>query len=476
MAIIRKVPTSLLCWILVTWIVAPGQAAPRTFQSSPTSSLDAVDDASCAVSLVESIPEGLKFAAKEPKYESTHNAWQKLLSSAVKHISIASFYWSLLAEKKYSLSATDPGKNFYETLKEKTPSLKVNIAQNGEAKPDAELDGLIKAGAHVYWLDFKKLIGQGVLHTKLITVDGQHAYVGSANMDWRSLTEVKEVGAVMYGCNQLVSDIDKIHAAYMLASGGIPSNWPKELETVYNRTNPMKMRINGMTSQVYFSSSPPMLNPPGRNDDLDAVLSIINSARKFVYISVMNYIPEIRHYDGSQGLFWPEIDNALRTAALDRHVEVRLLLGNWSHNIKEMAIYTKSLQVLSGTHGAKISIRNFTVPTYTKEQMSIPYSRVNHDKFMVTETTAYIGTSNWSGDYFLYTGGIGFVIEQEEGDANEAKTIRRQLQELFERDWNSEYSGSEGEPGSGHMGLTCLPWLIFGGLTLTLTSEYGPLN
>lgn len=29
----------------------------------------------------------------------------------------------------------------------------------------------------------------GVLHSKFWVVDGRHVYVGSANMDWRSLTQ-----------------------------------------------------------------------------------------------------------------------------------------------------------------------------------------------------------------------------------------------------------------------------------------------
>lgn len=35
----------------------------------------------------------------------------------------------------------------------------------------------------------KQLTG-GVLHSKFWVVDGRHVYVGSANMDWRSLTQV----------------------------------------------------------------------------------------------------------------------------------------------------------------------------------------------------------------------------------------------------------------------------------------------
>lgn len=55
---------------------------------------------------------------------------------------------------------------------------------------------------------------------------------------------------------------------------------------------------------------------------------------------------------------------------------------------------------------------------------------------MVTDKTAYIGTSNWAADYFLFTGGIGYIIQdQSEGDSS----IRKQLKAVFERDWNSAY-------------------------------------
>ena len=44
-------------------------------------------------------------------------------------------------------------------------------------------------GAEVRVVDVGRLAG-GVLHTKLWVVDGAHLYIGSANMDWRSLTQV----------------------------------------------------------------------------------------------------------------------------------------------------------------------------------------------------------------------------------------------------------------------------------------------
>ena len=45
------------------------------------------------------------------------------------------------------------------------------------------------SGAQVRRVPMGRLTG-GVLHSKFWVVDGRHVYVGSANMDWRSLTQV----------------------------------------------------------------------------------------------------------------------------------------------------------------------------------------------------------------------------------------------------------------------------------------------
>uniref|UniRef100_A0A8C6WLT7 PLD phosphodiesterase domain-containing protein n=1 Tax=Neogobius melanostomus TaxID=47308 RepID=A0A8C6WLT7_9GOBI len=57
---------------------------------------------------------------------------------------------------------------------------------------------------------------------------------------------------------------------------------------------------------------------------------------------------------------------------------------------------------------------------------------------MVTDRTAYIGTSNWSGDYFVNTAGAALVVRQDR--PAEGATVQEQLQEVFERDWSSAYS------------------------------------
>lgn len=60
---------------------------------------------------------------------------------------------------------------------------------------------------------------------------------------------------------------------------------------------------------------------------------------------------------------------------------------------------------------------------------------------MVTDGTAYIGTSNWSGDYFTDTAGIGLVLHDNSIVRNDSiQTIRSDLASVFERDWNSAYA------------------------------------
>lgn len=61
---------------------------------------------------------------------------------------------------------------------------------------------------------------------------------------------------------------------------------------------------------------------------------------------------------------------------------------------------------------------------------------------MVTDNVAYIGTSNWSADYFVDTAGIGLIMEEASkyGKNGTIQSIREDLVNVFERDWNSPYA------------------------------------
>ncbi|XP_075043156.1 5'-3' exonuclease PLD3 [Mixophyes fleayi] len=397
----------------------------------------------CNIVLVESIPEGLVYPANTTTNPSVYETWMDLLSQAKSSVDIASFYWSLTNNDTHT---KHPSANQGETvlkellkLKQRGVTLRVAVNQDASPKKSDDLEALRYSGAEIRFVDMLHLT-DGVLHTKFWVVDGKHLYIGSANMDWRSLTQVKELGSTVYNCSCLAQDLGKIFEAYWTlgeVNATIPSPWPDNFSTIFNKETPMEVTLNNTQSLVYLSSSPPPLSAKGRTDDLQSILSIIDDAKKFVYISVMDYTPTEEF--STPRRYWPEIDSRLRKAVYERHVTVRLLISCWGHSKPYMFPFLNSLD---GLHSNKthynIEVKIFVVPV-SAEQKSIPYARVNHNKYMVTDRVAYIGTSNWSGDYFIRTAGSALVVNQTCA-ANATNTMQEQLSAVFMRDWSSGYS------------------------------------
>ena len=60
----------------------------------------------------------------------------------------------------------------------------------------------------------------------------------------------------------------------------------------FSSAHPAELTVNNTDKALmYLASSPPQLCPPGRTDDLSAILNIIRSATKFIYVAVMDYFP-----------------------------------------------------------------------------------------------------------------------------------------------------------------------------------------
>lgn len=165
----------------------------------------------CRASLVETIPEGLAYRPSKVIHASTYDTWQNLLDVAEKSIEIASLYWTLKGSDVYPYPSANKvyilelnigkikiffkGEEILHGLMKAGvhKGIKIRIAQNAPTpeNPNLDTEFLVKhKAAEVRSLNFQKLVGGGVLHTKFWIVDRKHVYVGSANMDWRSLTEV----------------------------------------------------------------------------------------------------------------------------------------------------------------------------------------------------------------------------------------------------------------------------------------------
>ncbi|XP_062454201.1 5'-3' exonuclease PLD3 isoform X2 [Rhea pennata] len=425
---------------------AGGRQRPNTELSSTRSPSARTRglSASGRIVLVESIPEGMTYSGDGPVNPSTFDTWMSLIGSAKQSLDIAAFYWTMTNEDTHTQEpSAAQGEQILEELLELPKSgVSVRVAVNtpSSKSPLHDLQALEQSGAAVRAVDMHRLTS-GVLHTKLWIVDSTHLYIGSANMDWRSLTQVKELGVAVYNCSCLAQDLSKVFEAYWalgIPNASIPVPWPDNYSTTFNMETPLELRLNETGASVYFSSAPPALCAPGRTEDLHALLSVIDAAKEFVHIAVMSYQPTMEFSHPQR--FWPVIDNHLRKAVYERKVQVRLLVGCWRHSKAAMFPFLKSLAALADnkTHYS-MEVRLFVVPA-SAAQAKIPYARVNHNKYMVTEKVAYIGTSNWSGDYFVRTAGSALVVNESEDRASGTDTVRGQLQAVFERDWSSQYS------------------------------------
>ncbi|EDV29180.1 uncharacterized protein TRIADDRAFT_18345, partial [Trichoplax adhaerens] len=395
--------------------------------------------------LVESVPQNLTYPAKAIHLNSTYQAWMKLIKSAQHTIDIASFYWTLQGSDTsfHDNSANEGQSIFHQLLNAGTKrNISIRIVQNEPSKRMKDVDTqelMNKHAAQVRSINFTRLLRAGILHTKFMLVDNRHFLVGSANFDWRALTQIHEVGIMMSNCKTLATDLQKIFQIYWKLSepnSVIPSSWSPNYDTKINVNHPLNVRLNKDNYQVYLSSSPPQFCPHGRTTDIDSILATIKSAKKSVSIAVMDYSPTTLYAHPNK--YWPVIDDALRDAMFNRGVNVKVMGSYWNHTRSNMIRFLKSLASIDGTSKGSMQVKLYRVPVYTEDQRKIPFARVNHNKYMVTDSVAYIGTSNWSGDYFINTGGVGVIIKPQSDHSK--KSIRDQLQDVFDRDWSSEHA------------------------------------
>ncbi|XP_074602745.1 5'-3' exonuclease PLD3-like [Brevipalpus obovatus] len=410
-------------------------------RSSATSS-----QSQCDAQLVESIPDGVKFE-QDLGLKSTHSTFLDIIRGSKQSLQIASFYWSMFcSDVNNSIpSSCQKGEEVMQALTDALQAkVSVQIAFSGKTEDidkNEDLKLLRENGAQVVGVDFERLLGSGILHTKFMIADNKTLYIGSANMDWRSLTEVKEIGIYIQNCPLVAQDLEKIFQTYwILGQPGsqVPSKWPAYLSTVYNMDNPMQINLSGHQAKLYISNSPPALNPPGRTNDIDALVKVIRSANSTIGIEVMDYM---QTFYGSQK-YWPVIDNALREAVFQKPININFLGTRWKYTKRNMLLSLKSLNKLRYVKwGGSINVKLLTVPS-TEAQSLVDHSRVNHCKFIVTDNMLYLSTNNWSPNYFEKTAGVSFslMFDSPALESSDSVDLRTRLEQVHARDWHSEYS------------------------------------
>jgi len=358
-----------------------------------------------SLQLVESWP--VETPLDQPDIVDAHVAWLEMIGSAQRSLDLAQFYVSPNPDAADRMDAV------LEAV-EAAAARGVAVRLIADAKfektyPEdlARLGGLEGVQVRIY--DMKPLTG-GVMHAKYFLVDGREGYLGSQNFDWRSLEHIQELGlrfqgAATVGALQAVFEQD-----WALAGGSeaaVPDAVPPE---------PMMWRDREVS--VRFVASPRSLV---HDDvwDLPVLLKAIEEASSTVRLQLLSYA--VMGYDKTE---WREIDDALRAAGA-RGVAVQILVSNWQKSRSKQAV----VKDLSGAEG--VSVRFVNIPEHSDGW--VDYSRTVHSKFLVVDGTwSWVGTSNWSRDYFHGSRNVGLVVV--------GAPLAERLDALHQGLWDSDYA------------------------------------
>ena len=186
---------------------------------------------------------------------------------------------------------------------------------------------------------------------------------------------------------------------------------------------PARQAVASAPQGNYLVASPRDYNPSGVIDSQVALPRLLASAKSRIRVQVMDYAPLAWGEKGSRPFYAP-IDNALRSAAA-RGVQVELMVANW--NLKKPEVFwLKSLSLVPN-----VQLKVVTIPPASRG--FIPFARVVHSKLMTIDgTTAWVGTSNWSGGYFDNSRNLELVL-------NNASMAAR-VDALYSQLWNSRYA------------------------------------
>ncbi|HJK92019.1 MAG TPA: phospholipase D-like domain-containing protein [Polyangiaceae bacterium LLY-WYZ-15_(1-7)] len=260
----------------------------------------------------------------------------------------------------------------------------------------------------------------GVQHTKLFLVDGRVAYVGSQNLDWRSLEHIQELGLKLTE-PRLVAAVQDLFELDWALAGGASLEDARAALPAREVAWPITTGFRDAPVEVTPAFSPEGWLPPGAVWDWPRLEAAIDGAGERVRLQVMSY--HLHGYDGGE---WRAFDEALRRAA-GRGVRVEVIVSHWEQR-PDRVEDLKALQRVPN-----VEVRFATIPEAASG--FIPYARTVHAKYLTVDGAfAWVGTSNASGDYFTKSRNAGFLVR--------GAPFAARLDAFFEDLWASPYAAT----------------------------------
>lgn len=365
----------------------------------------AIDDAPASMELVLTVPVETTLGAHGLR--APREVWPELVGSAKRTIELASFYAA--TQEQSALSAT------ITALREAgARGVVIRVLLDSKlakvyAASIEELRAIPSADVRV--LDFAPLSATGIQHAKYLIVDGERAFVGSQNFDWRALEHIHELGLAFTSAPvaaRLRAIFDHDFDAARADGRAVP------------HTSVAAAAQTSSTARLELVASPRALLPPGIAHSEAAFVELVSTAREELAIEVLEYCPLAY----SKKSYYAPIDVALRSAAA-RGVKVKLLVSHW--NVDAPCIdHVKSLALVPN-----VAVKIVTIPAASSGP--IPFARVIHAKYVVVDgATLWLGTSNLAGGYLDQSRNVELVV-RDRALASKARAIHDEL-------WRSPYA------------------------------------
>jgi phosphatidylserine/phosphatidylglycerophosphate/cardiolipin synthase-like enzyme len=391
-------------------------AAPPTASTStsttPTATATASSDAT--IELVETPP--VETTLDHPDVANAAPTWVAMIDRAQRSLDFAEFYASEAEPKDRAQSLLAPVIAAVERAVKRGVKVRFLADSLFAPKYPETLEMLRSVGATVRIIDFAKR-GGGILHAKYFVVDGVESYVGSQNFDWRSLSHIQEMGVRVTSPVIAAELLDLLDTDWELAAGAAA-----DTRVHHAHTSDVQARSG---ERLTLTASPKGWLPDESMWELPKLVALIDGAKHAVDVQVLEYKTKDR--DGST---FPTLDDALRRAAA-RGVRVRLLVSEWT--IKPGSDERRVLDDLAKV--LNVEVRVITIPKFSGGD--IPFARVAHAKYMVVDGAAgasahaWVGTSNWQGNYFTMTRNVGVIIA--------GGKLPARLDAIFEDGWSGAY-------------------------------------
>jgi phosphatidylserine/phosphatidylglycerophosphate/cardiolipin synthase-like enzyme len=390
--------------------------------------LAAPNAGSAAIELVETAP--IETTLDHPDVANADAVWVAMIDGAQRTLDFAEFYASEAGEKDRASSKLAPVVEAVERAVRRGVRVRFLADSVFAPKYPDTLARLKRAGAEVRILDFGVRAG-GILHAKYFVVDGIDAFAGSQNFDWRALAHIQEMGVRVRSRAIAGALLEILDTDWELAAGGAADARARRRQGDVDPRDDVRASTG---ERITLVASPKGWLPDESSWELPRLVALLDGATRAIDLQVLTYKTKERN-----GSPFPTLDDALRRAA-GRGVRVRLLVSEWAAKPG-----SDSRQVLEDlTRVANVEVRVITIPRWSGGE--IPFARVAHAKYMVIDAAqplphAWVGTSNWEGDYFTKSRNVGVIVD---GGALPAR-----LDRVFEDGWSGAYTKPLTVSGAG---------------------------